>query len=188
MRRCLVGIIISGLAVLAGCATIRHLGGMHSPAMVVKMVELIKAAADNIEAVIILKMWWLIPACLLGLGAAAFLMVMKRVKLALGLAAAFGVTLVLSITVFSHFALIGYVVLGIGLLLVGYALYQAWVYREGFSQLFRTGELTKPELDEVGRDRVYGTGKSHGLAGGIQSKATEKLILLERQSDGPVGD
>ncbi len=181
-----VVMLLLALLLLAGCAMLRHLGGEHSPptikeiaAEVVKVVEVIQG---DIAAMIVQKSWWLIPGCLLGLGAAAFLLVMKQVKLAIGLAAAFGTTLILSITVFKHFALIGYIVLAIGALIVGYALWQAWLYREGFSQLFRTGEATKPELDEVGKARIFGADDDdHGLAGSIQSKATERLVLLERQ-------
>ncbi len=177
-------LIILGICLLVGCATIDHLAGKHSPAMVEDIVEqateLIELMADNIEAVVILKMWWLIPGCLLGLGAATVLMFLKQTQLAMALAAGFGVTLVLSITVFKHFALIGYIVLAIGLLIAVYALWRVRAFRQGFSQLFKTGEATKPELDELGKDKIYGTGEDHGIAGNIQSKTTEKLVKQER--------
>ncbi len=195
-------LIILAVCLLAGCAAVQHsLAGKHSPAIVEDIVEQVSPAmvedllehippeaveeiiehfTDNIEAVVVLKMWWLIPGCLIGLGAAAVLLFLKQTQLAIALAAGFGVTLVLSITVFKHFALIGYIVLAVGLLIAGYALWRVRAFRQGFSQLFRTGEAVKPELDELGKDKIYGTGKDHGLAGNIQSKTTEKLVNQER--------
>lgn len=182
MSKQCIAVLLIILLLLAGCSILQHLGGKHSPEMVADMVELYEATADNIEVAVILKMWWLLPACLLGLGAAAFLLAMKQIKLAIGLAAGFGTTLVLSITVFKHFALIGYIVLAIGLLIVGYALYQAWLYRDGFSQLFRTSEAAKFELDTEGKEVVFGKDDNdHGLAGQLQNKATERLVLQERK-------
>lgn len=183
-----LGLVLSG----SGCSTLKHLAGKHSTAMVAEIVEqaaeLIEAIGDNIEAVVILKMWWLIPGCLLGLGAAAFLLVLKQAQLALALATGFGVTLVLSITVFKHFALIGYIVLGLGVVAAGYAMYRAWLYRDGFSRLFLTGEAVKVEMDEVTKTNVYGGKDDHGIAGVLQNPATERLVLLERKKNGLIRD
>ena len=180
MRKLFIVILLSSLLLLSGCQVLSHLGGKHSPAMVEEMVKLIEAVADNIEAVIILKCWWLIPGCLIGLGAAAFLAVMKQVKVALGLAAGMGVTLVLSITVFKHFALIGYIVLAIGVLIAGYALWRVWLHCRALVEAVETTEKTKPLLSETSRQMMFGGNFDKGEAHEIQSPATEKIIAKIR--------
>ena len=176
--------VLLGLFLLSGCSILGHLGGKHSPAIVADIMEdaaeLIELMGDNVESIIILKMWWLIPACLLGLGAAAVLMVLKQVQLAIALAAGFGVTLVLSITVFKHFSLIGYVVLGIGLLIAGYTLYRAWLKQKALEQSVKTTDKTKQFLGETSKQVMFGDKDSHGAAGKIQSPATEKIIAKIR--------
>ena len=180
MKPLLIGLVF--LFVLSGCGLLKSIREVICPPAVQTDIKV------DPQSEIIAKAWWIIPGCLLGLGAAAFLLVMKQVKLAMALAAAFAVTLVLSITIFKHFALIGYIILGIGILLAGYALYKAWLYRDGFSRLFLTGEASKLEMDEVGKTNIYGGTDDHGIAGVLQNKVTERLVLLERKKNGTAKD
>ncbi len=184
MSKWFIIVSLSALILLSGCGVLGHLAGKHSPTIVadiaVELAELGEVIGDNIESIIILKMWWLIPACLLGLGAAAVLMVLKQAQLAIALAAGFGVTLVLSITVFKHFALIGYVVLGIGILIAGYALWQAWLKRKALEQSVETNDKSKQFMGETAKQLMFGDKDTHGAAGKIQSLATEKIIAKIR--------
>ena len=192
-------ILIVVLIVLSGCQaakrlgdTVRHLGGEHSPEIVKKIVEVAVEVAEvieqSVEAAMVQKMWWAIPACLFGIGGSVFLIALKQVKIGVALAAGLLVTLLLSITVLKHFALIGWIVLGIGALIASYALYQAWLYRDGFSRLFLTGEAGKREMDDVAKTNTYGGEDDHGIAGVLQNKATERLVLAERKKAGLVRD
>ncbi len=195
MKRLAIIVLVICLVTLAACTplksigdTLRHLGGSHSSEVIKKIVEAATVIKADIETIVVRKTWWIIPAAIFGIGAAAGLAVLKQVKLALALAVAWGVVLVLAIAVFKHFALIGYIVLGIGLLLVGYVLYQAWLYRDGFSRLFLTGEAGKTEMDEVAKTNTYGGKDDHGIAGALQNSATERLVLLERKKNGSARD
>ena len=63
-----------------------------------------------------------------------------------------------------------------------YAFYQAYIQRKAIAELVRTVEVVKPQMAAQAQIEVFGPDdKDHGLAGTIQSKATEALVTAERK-------
>ena len=138
---------------------------------------------------LLVRCWWLVPGAILGVAAAVFLAVHGKLKLALALAAACGVGLWLSVSVFSHFNLIGYFGLAIPIAILGYAIYKAKkdhkeleVDRRAIPELIETAELTKDRMPTVEKIEVFGDTDDSGLAGTIQSPETEKLVAEVRKN------
>ncbi len=140
------------------------------------------------QTFILTKTWWLIPAAILGLAGSAMLFAHGKVKTALALAAGAGVGLWLSVSVFSHFKLIGYFGLAIPVAVIGYAIYSAYtehkeleIDRKAIPELVATTEATKNRLASADAVELFGDDYDHGIAGTIQSPETEEIVAAERK-------
>ena len=162
-------------ALLTGCRTICR--RVLADELVVSVGGVV-----NAQGLIITRVWWLVPVAILGMAAGAFLLVQGSMKLGLGVIIACGAALGLSITVFQHFVLIAWLGFGIAAVGVLYAFYQAYIQRKAIAELVRTVEVVKPQMAAQAQIEVFGPDdKDHGLAGTIQSKATEALVTAERK-------
>ena len=133
----------------------------------------------NSEVMIFNKIWPLLLIGILGVGASFFLIVQGNLKWGIGGAVACGTVLALSVTLIEHLQIIAWVGSAIIILLIVYALWQAWIQRQALKQTVLTAELAKDKMDIVAKAVVFGKdedGKDHGEAGKIQTKSTEKLI------------
>jgi len=162
---------------LSGCSLVRKAHNAIFPADTVRAV-----IEQTPQMAILTRCWWLVPGSVLGVAGAVFLAVQGRLKLALSLGAAAGATLWLSVSVFSHFALMGYIGLAVPILILGYAGWQAYIKARAVPELVETVEKAKERMDIVDSVELFGGDDDHGLAGTIQSKATEKLVAEVRKA------
>ncbi len=126
---------------------------------------------------------WMVPWLILGSGGAIVLIFLKQIKLGIALGAGCVVSLILALTVFKHLAIVTWGAVAVGALVAGYGLYRVWINRRAISELVMTAELAKEDMTEDAQTRVFGD-EGSGEAGEIQSKATEKLVAVERKRNG----
>lgn len=170
-----IGWLCGWLCLFNGCSALRR--------AIQSAIGLDPAPPIDPQTFIMAKTWWLIPGAILAAAGAGLLLFLGKVKAGIALGIACGIVLFLSVTVFAHFVLIGWLGLGIAVLAMVYGVYLAYIHRKAMLQLVMTTEATKPELTELSRSILFGNGGDgdKGLVGTIQSPATEKLVKQERQ-------
>ena len=175
-RRVAVVVLWLSLCALSGCAV------WHRVSRVIFGPSEQPQPPPDPLTMIITSCWWLIPGAIICAAAAGFLIVHGKIKAGLSLGVAAGVALALSVTVFAHFALIGWVILAAGTLLLAYTAYLAYIHRKAIPELVATGEAAKAQMNIPELVAVFGNSDDgdRGLAGIIQSPATEKLVKRER--------
>lgn len=118
---------------------------------------------------------WVVLVCLAGIGLSVFLL-MQGNKLGMAFGVAFVATMVLAIAISKHLALIAWIGTGSLVALAGFFGWRVWINRRAITELVDTAECAKDELNPDSRAVVFGKGDTHGVAGRIQSRATEKIV------------
>lgn len=163
---------------LVGCGLFR------SRATDSQQAEIVQQVIEQVEAhyvaanIIVARSWWLVPGAIVGIAGSAGLLIAKQYKLGLMLGVTCGVLLILSVTVFAQFAMIGWIGLAIGLVALGLAGYWVWMQRRVIiPQLIATTEAAKERLPVPAKSDMFDV---DGIADMLQTDITKAVVADER--------
>lgn len=129
--------------------------------------------------------------CVSGIGISLLIAFFGGGRMALVVAAGFGITLAVSIAISIYMKTIALVTICIlGVAFVGVLGYLGWQFIKNntiHKELVQTNELTKQYLPPEAREHLFGYGAEPGKIDQVQTKATKQQVQKIRAYNGPKG-